>query len=68
MDCGDIVFKNGGYGNTGKEVRLRLRMKALNISVYEPNPVEAIEKAEHNRRTTRRNGRELPPEGPPPVS
>jgi hypothetical protein len=52
-DCGDFIFKHGGYGNTGKEVRLRLRMKKLGISIYEPNPVEAIEKAEDARRATR---------------
>src|SRR6516225_3801643 len=57
MDCGDTVFKNGGYGNTEKEVRLKLRMKALGISIYEPDPVEAIEKAEHDHRGGRHNGR-----------
>jgi len=53
MDCGDVVFKNGGYGNTEKEVRLRLRMKALGISVFEPFPAEAIERAEEARRSSR---------------
>jgi hypothetical protein len=57
MDCGDVVFKNGGYGNTAKEVRLRLKMKALGLSVYEPFPAEAIEKAENARRAARQNGR-----------
>ena len=56
MDCGDVVFKNGGYGNTGKEVRLRLKMKALGISVYEPDPIGAITKAEDARRAARQNG------------
>jgi hypothetical protein len=56
MDCGDVVFKNGGYGNTAKEVRLRLRMKALGISIFEPSPAEAIAKAEDARRAARQNG------------
>jgi hypothetical protein len=54
-DCGDIIFKHGGYGNTEKEVRLRLRMKALGISVYEPDPIGAIEKADEARRAARTN-------------
>ena len=56
MDCGDVVFKNGGYGNTAKEVRLRLKMKALGISIYEPDPIGAITKAEDDRRAARQNG------------
>ena len=68
MDCGDTIFKNGGYGNTAKEVRLRLKMKALGISIYEPDPIEAIEKAERDRRGRRNGrGRPLPPESPHPV-
>jgi hypothetical protein len=51
IDCGDIAYKNGGYGNTKKEVQLRLRMKALGLSVYEPFPAKAIEKAEEARRS-----------------
>jgi len=54
MDCGDVPFKNGGYGNTEKEVRPRLRMKALGLSIYEPFPAEAIAKAEEARRGARR--------------
>ena len=54
MDCGDVPFKNGGYGNTEREVRPRLRMKALGLSVYEPFPAEAIAKAEEARRGARR--------------
>jgi hypothetical protein len=57
MDSGDTVFKNGGYGNTAKEVRLRLKIKALGISVYEPDPIGAITKAEDARRAARQNGR-----------
>jgi hypothetical protein len=49
MDCGDVVFKNGGYGNTAKEVRLRLRMKALGLSVFEPFPAEALEQVAGRR-------------------
>jgi hypothetical protein len=56
MDCGDTVVKNGGYGNTAKEVRLRLRMKALGISIFEPSPAEAIAMAEDARRADRQNG------------
>jgi len=56
MDCGDTIFKNGGYGNTAKEVRLRLKMKALGISIYEPDPIGAITKAEDARRAARQNG------------
>src|SRR6516164_964362 len=54
MDCGDVAFANGGYGNTEKEVRPRLRMKALGLSIYEPFPAEAIAKAEEARRGARR--------------
>jgi hypothetical protein len=54
MDTRDVVSKNGGYGSTGKEVKLRLRMVALGISVYEPFPAEAIEKAEGARRSRAR--------------
>jgi hypothetical protein len=54
MDCGDTAYKNGGYGNTAKEVRLRLKMKALGISVYEPFPAEAIAKAKEARRGAHR--------------
>jgi hypothetical protein len=39
-------------------------MKALNISVYEPFPAEAIERAERDRRG-RRNGRGDATEHPP---
>ena len=56
MSCGDTVFENGGYGNTAKEVRLRLKMKALGISIYEPDPIGAIAKAEDDRRAARQNG------------
>jgi hypothetical protein len=55
-DCGDIVYAMG-YGHTAKEVRVRLKLKALGLSVYEPAPAEAIEKAEHGRQARRRNGR-----------
>jgi hypothetical protein len=34
------------YGNKPGEVALRQRMIALGLSVYEPNPLEAIERAE----------------------
>jgi hypothetical protein len=57
MDCSNIAFKNGGYGHTAKEVRPRLRMKALGLSVFEPFPAEAIKEAERKRRSTRRSSR-----------
>jgi hypothetical protein len=57
MDCSDIAFKNGGYGHTAKEVRPRLRMKALGLSVYEPSPAEAIKEADRKRRSARRSSR-----------
>jgi|SRR6516225_2377714 hypothetical protein len=78
MDCGDVAFKNGGYGNTPKEVQPRLRMKALGLSVYEPFPAEALKEAERKRRAVRRatdrkggserGERPHPPESPPPVA
>jgi hypothetical protein len=62
MDCGDVAFANGGYGNTEKEVRPRLRMKALGLSVYEPFPAEALKEAERKRRAARRRTHTAIPE------
>jgi hypothetical protein len=62
MDCGDVAFKNGGYGNTEKEVRLRLRMKALGLSVFEPFPAEAIAKAKEARRGAHSPPKSIPQE------
>jgi hypothetical protein len=33
-----------GYGNTTGEVRLRLRLRAAGLSLYEPDPAGALEK------------------------
>jgi hypothetical protein len=43
-DFGDEV--GPGYGRSKGEVELRLRMRALNISLYEPDPRAAIAAAE----------------------
>jgi hypothetical protein len=43
-DFGDEV--GVGYGHSKGEVELRQRMRALNISLYEPDPRAAIDAAE----------------------
>jgi hypothetical protein len=37
---------DGGYGGTEQQVGLRRRMIALGLSVYEPDPLAALERAE----------------------
>jgi hypothetical protein len=42
----DEVDPEGRYGGTEQEVGLRRRMRALDLSLYEPGPLEAIARAE----------------------
>ena len=42
----DEVDPEGRYGGTAEEVGLRRRMLALDLSLFEPNPLEAIAAAE----------------------
>jgi hypothetical protein len=41
------------YGSRAKEVKLRRRLLALNLSLFEPDPQRAIERAEAARRNAR---------------
>jgi hypothetical protein len=45
------------YGSRTKEVKLRRRMLALGLSLYEPDPAAAIAKAKSARRAERRAAR-----------
>jgi hypothetical protein len=47
------VIDNTKYGSRGKEVRLRRRLLGLGISLFEPDPLRAIERAESTRRNAR---------------
>jgi hypothetical protein len=47
------VIDNTLYGSRGKEVKLRRRLLALGLSLFEPDPQRAIERAEAARRSTR---------------
>jgi hypothetical protein len=42
IDCSDEV--GVGYGHSRGEVMLRQRMLAANLSLYEPDPIAALEK------------------------
>jgi hypothetical protein len=53
-----------GYGCSASEVKLKRRMVSLGISIFEPDPQIAIEKAE----SARRNGRGVGVETAHPVS
>ena len=58
MHSGDVAYgTTATYGNKTSEVRLKRRMVALGISIFEPDPAGAIAKAESARRAARRNGR-----------
>jgi hypothetical protein len=46
FEAADEVDEVGGYGKTAEEVLLKQRMLDLSISLYEPNPREAIAAAE----------------------
>jgi hypothetical protein len=58
MHSGDVDYgPTATYGNKTSEVRLKRRLLALNLSIFEPDPAAAIAKAERDRRAARRNGR-----------
>jgi hypothetical protein len=59
MHSGDVA-DDATYGNKKSEVRLRRRMLALGISVFEPDPAGAIAKVERARRAARRAERSAP--------
>jgi hypothetical protein len=40
------VIDNTMYGSRAKEVKLRRRLLGLNLSLFEPDPLEAIERVE----------------------
>jgi hypothetical protein len=48
---GDEIGQN--YGTKPKEVKLKRRLLALGLSVYEPDPISAIERVESTRRNER---------------
>ena len=48
---GDEIGQN--YGTKAKEVKLKRRMLALGISIFEPDPISAIERVESARRDER---------------
>jgi hypothetical protein len=56
MHSGDVA-DDATYGNKTSEVRLKRRMVALGISIFEPDPAGAIAKAESARRAARQSGR-----------
>src|SRR6516165_7037427 len=45
MHTYDKVFPEGGYGRTEAEVALRRRLLAAELSLYEPDPVAALQAA-----------------------
>jgi hypothetical protein len=49
----DVVTTSPCYGHRAEEVALRRRMLAAKLSLYEPNPVEALERAEKARQDER---------------
>jgi hypothetical protein len=49
MHAGDVVTDAPCYGHRPEEVGLRRRMLALGISVFEPDPIAAVQAAEANR-------------------
>jgi hypothetical protein len=61
MHSGDIAYgTTATYGNKTSEVRLKCRMVALGLSIFEPDPAAAIAKAESARRAARRAERSAP--------
>ena len=42
----DEIDPEGRYGGTEQEVGLRQKMLALGVSIFEPDPLAAIERAE----------------------
>jgi hypothetical protein len=71
-DAGDVASDPPRYGHRPEEVALRRRMLALGSSVYEPSPLEALERAERARRDERvaggDTGMRTPDRAQPPSS
>ena len=48
--CRDDVIDNATYGHKRKEVALRRRLLKANLSLFEPDPIAALERVESSRR------------------
>jgi hypothetical protein len=46
FEAADEIDEAGGYGKTEAEVGLRQRLLAAGLSLYEPDPIEALTRAD----------------------